>query len=53
MTTHHFTDGNPRLSASGTYRAHARLTDRDADGCGYTAPFRYRRRVIAPDSTGS
>ncbi len=53
MTTHHLTDGDPRFSSGGAFSGHARLVDRDADGCCYTAPFRLRRRVISPSRTGT
>jgi hypothetical protein len=46
MTTHHLTPNLP-TAAPGSHGQHYVLADRDADGIGYSAPFRHRRRMVS------
>jgi len=46
MTNHQLTDDLSTQAYSGPYADYHRLTDRDADGRAYAAPFRRRRRAV-------
>lgn len=45
MTNHQLTD-DFSTHAPGPHAGHHQITDRDADGRAYAAPFRRRRRAV-------